>query len=348
MSFGRIFAPSLLRLLVLGSVAMSVLPAVSARAGSPAGGSCQPVVLPVALSPGAAAGLSVAGTWCQPGVWGPGPHAIDVLSAGATYSRMYWDWPQDPSLYSYVDKTLQAGRATFAYDRLGTGASSHPLSTGLTITSDAYVLHQIIGWLRGQGYQRIDSIGHSLGSIIAIQEAATYQDVSLLVPTGLLHTPDPGYANLSVFLHEAALDPQFAGDGLDAGYLTTIPGERYVLHSSYTDPAVLSYDEDHKDLVSSTEFGTAVSAVDTLPPLNVSDSVTVPVLLVAGELDALLCVDSVPDCTDPAAVRSAELPYYQSAPSLTVGMVPDTGHDLTTEPSADQSFQVINDWIGSH
>lgn len=334
--------------LALSVITALLTAAAPAHAASSSGGTCQAVVLKVALSPGTRASQSLAGTLCLPLTWGSGPQTVDVLSSGATYSRMYWDWPQDPSLYSYVDKTLLAGRATFAYDRLGTGASSHPLSTTLTIASDAYVLHQIISWLRGRGYTRIDSIGHSLGSIIAIQEAATYCDVSLLVVTGLLHTPDPGYANLTAFLHEAALDPQFAGDGLDPGYLTTIPGDRHVLHSAYTDPSVLSYDEGHKDLVASTEYGTAVSSVVTLPPLNVSDQVTVPVLAVVGEQDALLCVASVPDCTDTAAVRSAELPYYQSAPSLTVDMVPDTGHDLTMEPSADQSFGMINSWICGH
>ena len=348
MSFDRIITVSLPRALALGCVAVSLLWAGPARAASSADGSCQAVVVPVALTAGAYASQSVAGTLCQPLTWGPGPHAVDVLSSGATYNQSYWDWPQDPQLYSYVDKTLAAGRATFAYDRLGTGASSHPFSTDLTIPSDAYVLHQIITWLRGQGYTRIDSIGHSLGSIIAVQEAATYQDVTLLVPTGLLHTPDPGYANLATFLYPADLDPAFAGLGLDPGYLTTIPGTRYVLHSAATDPSVISYDEQHKDLVASTEFDTAVSTVDTLLPLNVSDSITVPVLLVVGEQDALLCVDRVPDCTDPAAVQASELPYYQSAPSLTVDMVPGAGHDLTAEPSADQTFATINQWIGTH
>jgi alpha-beta hydrolase superfamily lysophospholipase len=98
-----------------------------------------------------------------------------------------------------------------------------------------------------------------------------------------------------------------------------------------------------------TPFVTSV----TNPAHNVikigrSDQITVPVLLVTGERDALLCVGRVPDCTDPAAVRASELPYYQSAPSLAVDMVPGAGHDLTAKPSADQTFHAINNWIGSH
>ena len=67
---------------------------------------------------------------------------------------------------------MQAGRAAFDYDRIGTGASSHPLSTELTIDSEAYVLHQIVSWLRAsEGYSQVNLIGHSLGSVISIQEA---------------------------------------------------------------------------------------------------------------------------------------------------------------------------------
>jgi len=29
-------------------------------------------------------------------------------------------------------------------------------------------------------------------------------------------------------------------------------------------------------------------------------------------------------------------------------MVPGAGHDLTAEPSADQTFATINQWIGTH
>ena len=35
-------------------------------------------------------------------------------------------------------------------------------------------------------------IGHSLGSVISIQEAGTYNDVSRVVVTGLLHVPGVG------------------------------------------------------------------------------------------------------------------------------------------------------------
>lgn len=92
--------------------------------------------------------------------------------------------------------------------------------------------------------------GHSLGSIIGVQQAATYHDVDGLVVTGFLHTYGPGIAVLLANLYPSALDPRFATLGLDLGYLTTKPGTRgptfYYLPNA--DPAVIALDEQTKEL----------------------------------------------------------------------------------------------------
>ena len=184
-----------------------------------------------------------------------------MLTPGATYNGAYWDWPVDPALYSYVDKTLAACRATFDYDRIGTGTSSHPLSIGITIGAEAYVLHQIVTWLREDiGYGQVNLVGHSLGSVISIEEACQYRDVSRLVVTGLLHLPDVGIgfaSTLESLLYPAIDDPEFAGQDLDLGYLTTIPGDRAAdFYSSSADPAVIAYDQAHEDVVPATDLAT--------------------------------------------------------------------------------------------
>jgi pimeloyl-ACP methyl ester carboxylesterase len=204
-----------------------------------------------------------------------------------------------------------------------------------------------VQWLRAQGYTEVDSIGHSLGSVIAVAEAATYRYVNRLVLTGFLHVPNLGYLSLVSFLYPARLDPQFAGQGLDARYLTTIPGMRRVFYSSAADPSVVAYDEQHKSTVSAGELGTALSQVATPPPGNISDRVTVPVLIVVGQQDRLMCGGPNPDCADPASVAAAERPYYASAPAVGVVTIPGTGHDIALHPSADLSFADINGWLAS-
>ena len=350
------FATSRGVLALLSAITVAVVLSLpsSAAVAAPAGngsGNCQDLTLPVALLPGQPADQILSGTYCEPLTWQAGPREVDVLTPGATYNRTYWDWPVDPALYSYVDKTLAAGRATFDYDRIGTGASSHPLSTEITIGTEAYVLHQIVTWLHGSfGYSEVNLVGHSLGSVISIEEAGLYHDVSRVVITGLLHLPDVGMGfagTLESLLYPAASDPRFTGLDLDLGYLTTIPGDRAAdFYSSSADPAVIAYDEAHKDVVPATDLATLATTWALPPGLNLSDWITAPVLVVVGAQDAIFCADPpVLDCGAPAQLLANEAPYYARAASLTVYSIPDTGHDVALHPTADQSFALINGWI---
>lgn len=344
---------------LLAAMALSAAPdtASAAAATQPATadfGFCRDVELPVALTNSGQASQTVSGTYCCPTTWAAGPHEVDVLTPGATYNRIYWNWPVDPALYSYVDKTLAAGRATFDYDRLGTGESSHPLSLLLTISSEAFVLHQIVRWLRDDvGYDQVNLVGHSLGSVISIQEAGTYSDVDRVVVTGLLHVPQAGIgfaATLASLLHPAIQDAQFTALNLDPGYLTTIPGDRLAdFYSSSADPAVIAYDEAHKDLVPATDLATLATTWALPPGLNVSDAITAPVLIVIGADDAIFCTDPpLLDCSDPASLLQSEQAYYAGAASRTLDVIAETGHDVALHPTADQSFDLISNWITTH
>lgn len=216
------------------------------------------------------------------------------------------------------------------------------------------MLHQLVTWLRGSlGYSQVNLVGHSLGSVISIQEAGTYHDVNRVVVTGLLHLPMVGLgfaATLESLMYPALSDPAFAALKLDVGYLTTIPGARGAdFYSSSADPAVIAYDEATKDVVPLTDLTTLATTWALPPGLNVSDSITAPVLVVIGQQDAIFCTDPpLLDCAQPSVVRAEEAPYYASAASLTVDSIPDTGHDVALHPSADQSFALINQWILAH
>jgi len=319
------------------------------QASALAGGTCQNVTVPVALAAGQSANQSLAGTFCVPSTWAPGTHDVDVLVHGATYDRSYWDWPQNSPTYSYVSRTLQAGRATFAYDQLGSGGSSRPASASLNPGSVAYVMHQAVQWVRGQGYTQVTGVGHSFGSMAAIDEAATYHDVDRLVVTGLFHADGP-YALLGVpDFYPAALDPAFIGHISDLGYLTTTPGTRGGLFYNTTtaDPAVIVYDEAHKDVVSATQFSLGLTEFEVPAGLNVAAGVTVPVLSISGQQDGITC-GLLLDCNNPAQVQANETAFYTGAPSVTTAVVPDTGHDINLHPSAASSFATINSWIQSN
>ena len=317
-------------------------------------GKCIELKVPVSLGDGMPYDQKLAATYCQPKNWAAGPHQIDVLTAGATYTTSYWNWPVRPEVYSYVGKTLAAGRATLAYDRIGTGESSRPLSTQLTLDAEAYVLHSIVKVLHfgGYGFQQINSIGHSYGSGIVIKEATTdYGDnakVSRVVITGYLH--DPRNPIVATRNYQANQDPKFAGEGLDDGYLTSRPGTRGIsFYSAAGEADVIAYDEIQKDVVPRTGFIGYAAQQGAPAGSNMSNSITVPVLAVTGQQDLIFCSDpAVLDCTNQAAVQAYEAPYYTGAPNFTSYTVPNTGHDVALHPSADDSFDQINSWIRTH
>ena len=311
---------------------------------------CQMLTIPVAPGPGLPNSEYIAGMLCLPAVFAKNTRQLDILVHGATYDRNYWDFPVQYPNYSYVQRTLQAGRATFAYDRLAIGQSSRPLSATITIGSDAYALHQIVQEMR-QHYnmQQVDVVGHSYGSMISVQEAATYHDADRVVLTGLLHSQGPGELNGLTALYPAMLDPQFASKGYDPGYLTTRPGVRGTLfyYLPTTNPTVLAYDEAHKSVISSTQFADGQTESAVPAGINLSNQINVPVLVIAGQYDALFCGLTL-DCNNAAAVRANETPYYTGSPSLTTSIVSNTGHDLVLHTTAGTSFNTINQWIVTH
>jgi pimeloyl-ACP methyl ester carboxylesterase len=327
--------------LVLASAA--VVPAAAVASATP---SCVTVTIPVALAPGQLANQWVSGEYCVPA--GGASDTIDVLVPGFSYDHKYWFGP-GPAQYSFAMRTLDAGRAVLAIDRLGSGASSHPPSSQITDAASAYSLHQVIQWARQvQRYQRVDVIAHSLGSFIALVEAGTWpSDPDALVLTGLLHGNET--ADDETFqgdVYPAVDDPLFAGSGLDPGYLTTIPGVRGIYYAPGADPSVMAWDEANKATGSATELSGSPELADPPGSGNPSDAITAPVLIVMGQEDYFFCESAgASDCSSHTAVYEQEAPYYSSAASLTVDLIPGTGHDLALSPTAGRSFGQINSWL---
>lgn len=348
MNFRKLFSPLGISLLVIAVLSTTV--SGTAHAAS-INGSCQKVALPVGYGPGQPNTLTLSGTFCLPYTVSDS-HAVDILIPGGTYDSLYWDFPYQAPTYSYVEKTLKAGRATFNIDRLGTGQSSKPLSAAVTEDADAYTIHQAIQWLRHtKGYTTVTMIGHSAGSIAAAHEAAQYNDASKLVFTGFLHSPSINLIlTLGGGLYPAALDSQFIGKIIDPGYLTTIPGKRATaFYSSSADPNVIAYDDAHKNIVSGTEAVPLVAEILEPAALNISQHITAPVLTIVGDQD-ILCGPVLigVDCKSSASVQSYETPFYPHAANYQAIVIPNTGHNLPLHPSADQSFSKIDQWIRTH
>lgn len=323
---------------IIALIGCSFSPGI-AHAANSAYGTCQTESLPVALSQGQPANQTLAGVYCTPTQWAQNkPHSIDVLVHGATYNKTYWDWPQDPALYSYTDKTLQQGRATFAIDALGAGQSSKPSGLTVTVATQAFALHQALDWVHQQ-YSDVTLIGHSFGSVMALAENSVNHDATRLVITGLAHAQGLGYAEFFASTTPSSADPT---------YVTTTDAGRSVFYGGTYDQSVVDYDAAHKDVVPISEITDLYNNLNLdVPGIGYATQVTVPVLVIIGQDDHILCGLAL-NCNSEAAVQANEELYYTHTPSLKAEVVPDTGHDLALHPSATASFTDINDWINQH
>ncbi len=315
-------------------------------------GICQSVYVPVALGAGQPAQYSIYGQLCLP-TSGPG-NAVQVLVPGATYSHVYWDFPYQPATYSYVRAMNAAGYSTFNIDRLGTGLSSHPdLSlVDVTMYTDAYVVHEIVqdlraGLIGSRPFARVLLVGHSLGSGVVWIEAGTYHDLDGVIVTGLTHTLNAiGEVRILASFYPADLDTQFAGAGYGLGYLTTEPGTRAgdFYDTSDADPNVIALDE-------ATKATATDGQATTFAPLlldGISAQITVPVLLVVGQEDSVVCGLLATNCSSAATVLQTEAPYYSPQAQLQVAVIPNDGHDLALHKSAPLYFAATIAWALQH
>lgn len=281
-----------------------------------------------------------------PPAWGPGPRQLDVGTAGASYNHAYWDWEQ-PEL-SYAAAALAAGRAVLLYDRLGTGGSTRPASADVTVETDAFVLHQVMSWARAAGYEVVNVLGHSLGSLVAIAAASRWPaDPSRLILTGVRHRANEAAMGLVAgTMYPAGEDPAFTGAALDPGWYTTRPGTRgMVFHAPEADPAVIAADEKGKDVYAAPHYVAGMAVITDPPEVNVSGRITAPVLLVNGDQDLLFCAGTAA-CASARDMTEDEAPYFRAAQSFTVRLVPG-GHNVNLSPTAPLAYDTINAWIAA-
>ncbi|MFL6125045.1 alpha/beta hydrolase [Actinophytocola sp.] len=298
---------------------------------------CEDVHVPVRI------GLtteSMYGRLCVP----PGATTLQVLVPGGTYNSVYWDIGYDPQTLSYRQAMNQAGIATVAVDRLGSGRSSVPPSELVTVSAQAQAVHAVIQSLRPR-FGKVVLVGHSIGSAITMTEAATYRDVDGVVITGLSHQINlPGAVPVFTTLIPAALDSRLTGYGLDIGYLTTAPGTRY---SSFhtpgaTEPGALAFDEATKGVVTAGETLDTVLITALIP---VSRQITVPVMLVMGGGDVDFCGPPLgADCSSNEALRTSEAPFYAPEARLRAYVVPGYGHSLNFSPNAPGYHRAVIEW----
>ncbi|GAB3134586.1 alpha/beta hydrolase [Amycolatopsis stemonae] len=279
------------------------------------------------------------GRLCAP----PGASTVAVLIPGGTYNASYWDIAYTPEVRSFRLAMNQAGIATLALDRLGTGASSKPLSTLLSASAQAVAAHQVIQSVRPR-FAKVVVGGHSIGSAMAMIEAGRYHDVDGVLVTGMTHrmnltTVIPTLAQME----PATLDPDLPGR--DAGYLTTDPDTRYTaFHTPGPyDAGAIAYDESTKDVFATTEAVDSLTLTTVVTPA--SQQITAPTLLVVGDDPNFCGLPLGSDCSSPAALQASEAPFFGS--SLRTYILDGYGHAINYAPNAPVYFDVVENWLNA-
>lgn len=309
---------------------------------------CKEYQFPVALSKGQAAKYKVVGTLCSRG--NPSGKTIQVLVHGFTLSKEYWDLPYQPERYSYVDELTKGGYATLSIDRIGVGESSKPPALAINVESNAYVVYQVIQQLRAgniEGYQfpKVMLVGHSLGSMISVTEAAEYGLVDGVVLTGFLHTFDAVNATyLIANSSPAQLDPKFKNANLPVGYLTMSKASRKIFYTpADTDPAIYDLDNQLKGTGTAGELATFETSI--LPTLSLN--IHVPVFLVMGSKDRLFC-DLLLSCSSSQAIINRERLFYSPQAELEAYAVKNAGHNINYQLNAQDFYHAVRAWSDKH
>lgn len=302
---------------------------------------CQELRFPVTV---AGTAQTVAGTLCVPA----GARAVQVLVPGGLYNRSYWDIQVHRQTRNFRLAMNNAGYATLAIDRLGSGESSRPPSVLLTALTQADAVHQVIQALRsgerGPGFGTVIIAGHSLGSAIAIIEAANHHDVDGVLVTSMAHHLNvPGLVPIFATFVPAMLDPAFAGSTLDPGYLTTRAGTRFdSLHRpGRYDAAVDAADESTKDVAAPGELVDGALLGTVLPYTRLLD---VPVLTVMASGDPTFCGPLATDCSSSAALLRSEQAFYAQAAELSTYVLDGYGHSLNYAPNVAGYHAAVVEW----
>lgn len=335
-------------LIALALITLLIVPHPGLAHSATSSSTCQSFNVPVALAEEQPLQYTIYGELCNPA--SGASHTVQLLVPGATYGHVYWDFPYQPQTYSYVRAINAAAYSTFNIDRIGTGQSSHPNLNlvKVTVNVDAFIIHEIVQDLRsgsigGQQFARVLLVGHSLGSAMSWIEAGTYHDVDGVIVSGMTHhLNNAKLADVFSSLYPAALDPRFSGDGYGPEYITTRSGTRGsdFYYQAGADPAVITIDEATKETVPDGEFSTfAPVLVD-----DISSQITVPVLLVVGQQDGIVCGSLATDCSSAAAVLQSESPFYSPQAQLQAVVIPNVGHDLNLHRGAAAWFAAAVSW----
>jgi len=252
--------------------------------------------------------------------------SLDLIFAlhGGGYRRLYWNPPFADESYSFALWFTGRGKAVLCIDMLGMGESSRPepedrLSQAIIAAAHAEALAQVVQSL-GRPVS-VTGIGHSMGGMMIIAQAAAHQELDRLAVVGWANEPMI-LGDIDVATLQAGLIP--------SGYLPT-PREpmRTLFYWPDVPQDLIEADEAHASTTPAT------MGRDALTPGVVhaaAASIAVPVLIVQSVVD-----------TSPAPEREGA--YFKAAPSVEFQILRDAAHCQNFASTRAEHWAALNDWI---
>ena len=238
--------------------------------------------------------------------------------------------------YSFARYMAARKYAVLAIDQLGAGESSKPAGDTVTLDQTASAIHQVITQLRsgengvGYAFERVVTVGHSLGSINAVYEQGTYHDADAVVTTGMGHVP-----------HAIPVPQELIAALLQFEYFL-VPSELRPVMFYYApgaDPDVIQYDRDNlADFLPRAQLTTGIITAFSFDAAALRvGAVNGPVLVQLGEFDGLF----------PGSLAGGEAACFTGTSDVTAQSLPGVGHDFNTHFRNHEGWRLMDEWLSS-
>jgi pimeloyl-ACP methyl ester carboxylesterase len=280
---------------------------------------------------------------------GAAPHAAALYLHGLGFGEFFWNF-SGVSGYDYATAEALAGHTSVVIDRLGYGASGHPVGSSSCLGAQADIAHQIVQQLRNGSYaaaggvkpafSRVALAGHSAGGAIAEIEAYSFHDIDGLI---VMAYADLG-ASPAALIQFATTGGVCLGGGQPAGpgqpggygYFGQTPQDFQAAMFHHADPSVVAAVTALRNRDPCGDINSFPQAL-VLNPLSVP-TIKVPVLLVFGANDALF----------PPPAGSLQRLLFSGSSDVRSVLLNNTGHAVTVELSAPTLRDDTCAWLAAH
>lgn len=288
-------------------------------------------------------------TYCAPD--GGAPNVVQLLTHGIGFDRSYWDLSYNNYNYSYVNEAVdEYGFATFSYDRLGIGQSSHgePVNE-IQAYIEVAALKALTDKLRDGSvsgvpkFSKVLHVGHSFGSQHSYLLSAMYPNAS------------DGIA-LTGFSQNGSFVPYFAlgGNFIEANNISSLKaypdgylgaGDASAVQNNFFSPG--SFPPDLLALATMTGEPVTVGELLTIGgETGVPNTFSGPALIITGERDIPYCGGN---CLAPPtgydSIPASSKKFIANANPFEVVIVPGAGHGLNLEYSHPFTYGTINNFF---